>query len=159
MKKFFFLIVVLLAATFSLTAQTITVQLSGTVLRDSTHVPVVNHEVFIEADSNAYGFTFYTSRFTNQNGFYDCTIHNVPTTGAAVTFTVKTKNCDSTWLVQTFIGTNTPDTVNFIICNGNNAGCEAGFHSVLDSTNAYLVHFYDYSAPQGNIVSWHWSFG
>jgi PKD repeat protein len=159
MKKFFSLIVVLLAVTFSLSAQTITVQLSGTVLRDSTNAPVVNHEVFIEADSNAYGFTFYTSRFTNQNGFYDCTIHNVPTTGAAVTFTVKTKNCDSTWLVQTFIGTITPDTVNFVLCNGNTAGCEAGFHSALDSANTYLVHFYDYSSPAGQIVSWHWDFG
>jgi PKD repeat protein len=159
MKKFSFLIVVLLAVTFSLSAQTITVQLSGTVLRDSTHAPVANHELIIQADSNSYGFVFYTSRFTNQNGFYDCTIHNIPSTGTAVTFTVKTKNCDSTWMVQTFIGTIAPDTVNFLICNGNTSGCEAGFHSVLDSANAYLVHFYDYSTPQGNVVSWHWEFG
>ena len=159
MKKISYLIIVLLAATFSLSAQTITVQLSGTVLRDSTHAPVVSHEVFIEADSNAYGFTFSTTRFTSQTGFYDCTIHNVPSTGAAVTFIVKTKNCDSTWLVHSFIGTITPDTVNFIICNENTSGCEAGFHSVLDSTNIHLVHFYDYSSPQGNIVSFHWSFG
>ena len=159
MKKVFSLIIVLLAVSFSLSAQTITVQLSGTVLRDSTHLPVANHEVIIQADSNAYGFVFYSSRFTNQNGFYDCTIHNVPATGTAVTFIVKTKNCDSTWLVQSFIGTITPDTVNFIICNENTSGCEAGFHSVLDSTNTHLVHFYDYSAPQGNIVSWHWDFG
>jgi len=159
MKKISYLIIVLLAATFSLSAQTITVQLSGTVLRDSTHAPVANHELIIQADSNSYGFVFYTSRFTNQNGFYDCTIHNVPTTGAAVTFTVKTKNCDSTWLVQTFIGTITPDTVNFVLCNGNTAGCEAGFHSALDSANTYLVHFYDYSSPAGQIVSWQWDFG
>jgi PKD repeat protein len=115
--------------------------------------------VIIQADSNAYGFVFYTSRFTNANGFYDCTINHIPDTGAAVTFTVMTKNCDSVWLVQHFTGTSTPDTVNFIICNGNNAGCEAGFHSVLDSANNNLVHFYDYSTPHNDIVAWHWDFG
>ncbi len=159
MKKFSFLIVVLLAATFSLSAQTITVQLSGTVLRDSTHAPVVNHELIIQADSNSYGFVFYTSRFTNQNGFYDCTIHNVPASGAAVTFIVKTKNCDSTWLVQTFIGTITPDTVNFLICNGNNTGCHALFSYSSDSTT-HLVQFTDLSTSSaGSIIAWLWTFG
>lgn len=149
MKKFFFLII-LLVITFSLTAQTITVHLSGTVLRDSTYAPVVNHEVLIQADSNAYGFVFYTSRFTNTNGFYDCTITNVPSSGVAVTFMVRTKNCDSTWLVQTFVGTITPDTVNFFICNGNNAGCQAGFTYSFDTTSTQnMVYFYDYSTPQG----------
>ena len=67
MKKFFSLIM-LLVATFSLTAQTITVHLSGTVLRDSTYAPVVNHEVIIQADSNTYGFSFHASRFTTTTG-------------------------------------------------------------------------------------------
>jgi len=159
MKKISSIILVLLAVTFSLTAQTMTVQLSGTVLRDSTHVPVANHELLIQADSNSYGFVFYDSRFTNANGFYDCTIHNVPTTGAAVTFTVKTKNCDSTWMYQTFVGTNTPDTVNFLICNGNNAGCQAAFQSYNDTATQFMVYFNDYSTPQGSISAWHWDFG
>lgn len=158
MKKISYLIIVLLAATFSLSAQTITVQLSGTVLRDSTYAPVPNHEVVIQADSNANGFYIVETRYTNANGFYDCTISNVPTTGAAISFTVRTQNCDSTWLVHSFIGTITPDTVNFIICNENTAGCEAGFHSVLDSSNAYFVHFYDYSTPVGHIQTWSWFF-
>jgi PKD repeat protein len=159
MKKIFFLLVVLLFASFWLNAQTMTVHLSGTVLRDSTYAPVPIHEVLIQADSNASGFTYYNSRFTNANGFYDCTINNVPTTGTAVSFIVKTKNCDSTWMYQTFVGTITPDTVNFLICNGNNAGCEAGFHAVVDSSDYYLVHFYDYSTPHNDIVSWNWDFG
>jgi len=159
MKKFFSLVIILLAVTFSLTAQTLTVHISGTVLRDSTNAPVANHELIIQADSNTYGFVFYTSRFTNASGFYDCTINHVPNTGAAVTFTVMTKNCDSTWLVQHFTGTSTPDTINFVICNGNNAGCEAGFHSVVDSSDYYLVHFYDYSTPHNDIVSWNWDLG
>jgi PKD repeat protein len=159
MKKFFSLII-LLAASFFLSAQTITIHVSGTVLRDSTYAPVANHEVIIQADSNAYGFVFYTSRFTNTNGFYDCTITNVPNTGVAVTFIVKTKNCDSTWLVQIFTGTITPDTVNFIICNGNNAGCHALFGYSVDTTSSQnMIYFYDYSTPVGSIVTWHWEFG
>ena len=159
MKKFFSLII-LLAASFSLSAQTITVHVSGTVLRDSTYAPVPNHEVIIQADSNTYGFTFYTSRFTNTNGSYDCTITNVPSSGVAVTFMVRTKNCDSTWLVQSFVGTITPDTVNFIICNGNNSGCQAAFTYSVDTTPSQnMVYFYDYSTPQGYITTWSWSFG
>jgi len=159
MKKFFSLII-LLVATFSLTAQTITVHLSGTVLRDSTYAPVVNHEVIIQADSNTYGFSFYASRFTTTTGSYDCTIHNVPSSGVAVTFVVMTKNCDSTWLVQYFVGTITPDMVNFTICNGNNAGCQAAFTYSVDTTSSqHLVYFYDNSTPQGNITTWHWNFG
>ncbi|MCX6247036.1 MAG: PKD domain-containing protein [Bacteroidetes bacterium] len=159
MKKLFSFFAVLMALTFSLQAQTITVHVSGTVLRDSTQAPVVNHQVIITADSNSYGFTFEAIRYTNPNGFYDCTIQNVPSTGAAVTFVVKTKDCDSTYIVKTFEGTTTPATVNFVICNGNSGGCEAGFHSVVDSINYYMVYFYDYSTPVGSIVSWQWDFG
>jgi PKD repeat protein len=159
MKKLLTLFVILLTVTFSLTAQTITVHLSGTVLRDSTYLPVPNHEVVIQADSNANGFYIVETRYTNANGFYDCTINNVPTTGTAVSFTVRTQNCDSTWMYQSFIGTITPDTVNFLICNGNNAGCQAAFQSYNDSATQGLVFFNDYSTPQGSIVAWHWDFG
>jgi PKD repeat protein len=160
MKKNFALIIFLLAVSYSLSAQTITVQLSGTVLRDSTHAPVFNHEVFIQADSNSYGFVFYATRYTGQNGFYDCTIHNVPTTGAGVTFIVKTKNCDSTWLIQTFVGNVTPDTVNFILCNENTTSCHALFSYSIDTSNLHLVQFTDLStSSSGSIIAWHWDFG
>jgi PKD repeat protein len=145
---------------FTIQAQTITVHMSGTVVRDSTLDPVNNHEVIIQADSNAYGFTFYATRHTNQNGFYDCTITNVPSSGNAVSFMVETKNCDSTWLVQNFIGTVNYDTVNFIICNGNNGGCQAAFTYYADTTSPHnLVYFYDQSTPSGQISSWSWNFG
>ncbi len=159
MKKVYSFIIVLLTVSFSLSAQTITVQLSGTVLRDSTHAPVFNHEVFIESDSNAYGFTFSATRYTSQTGHYDCTIHNVPSSGVAVTFIVKTKNCDSTWLIQTFVGTIAPDTVNFTLCNGNGAYCHALFSYSGDSTTN-LVQFTDLSTTSaGSIIAWQWEFG
>jgi PKD repeat protein len=160
MKKIFSLLIIVLAVTFSIQAQTITVHVSGTVVRDSTHAPVDNHEVIIQADSNSYGFTFYATRHTDPNGFYDCTITNVPSSGQAMSFMVQTKNCDSTWLVQNFIGTVAYDTVNFVICNGNNAGCQASFTYYVDTTSpGTLVYFYDQSTPTGNISSWSWNFG
>ncbi|MCX6244765.1 MAG: PKD domain-containing protein [Bacteroidetes bacterium] len=160
MKKQFLLFVFIMGALSGIFAQTVNVQLSGTVLRDSTNAPVPNHEVIIMADSsNSYGYTYYTTRFTNASGYYDCYIHNVPATGAAVIFIVKTKDCDSTYLVQDFPASATPVTVNFLLCNSNYTGCQAAFHSVVDSTNAYLVYFYDYSTSIHNIVSWHWEFG
>ncbi len=141
------------------TSQTITVHFSGTVNRDSTGVPVPDHQVIIQADSNAYGFHFYATRITNPNGFYDCTIHEVPATGAAVTFVVTTKNCDSTTLTQTFTGSATPDTVNFVICNYNTTGCEAAFLSEWDPAQTGLFRFFDTSHPQGQITAWNWNFG
>jgi PKD repeat protein len=159
MKKYLSLFVILLAATFFVQAQTITVHLSGTVLRDSTNAPVNDHEVIIQADSNAYNFTFYATRHTNPNGFYDCTISNVPSYGTPVSFIVQTKNCDSTWLEKYFVGTVTYDTVNFTICNGFGA-CQAAFTWSADtmSPNA-MVYFYDQSTPVGLISSWYWNFG
>jgi PKD repeat protein len=139
--------------------QTITVHLSGTVTRDSTGIPVSGHQVIIEADSNSYGFNFYTTRITNPNGFYDCTIHDVPATGAAVTFIVKTKNCDSSFLTQSFVGTTTAAIVDFVICNTNVGICEAAFHAEADSSQTGLINFMDTSYPQGQIVSWLWDFG
>jgi PKD repeat protein len=159
MKKLFSLFLTMLALTFITPAQAITVHVSGTVLRDSTNAPVNNHEVLIQADSNSNGFTFYASRFTNPNGFYDCTIQNVPSSGSPITFTVRTKNCDSTWIVKDFIGTVTYDTVNFLICNGN-SGCVAAFGYQVDTAFSYHeVHFFDSSTTTGYIESWHWDFG
>ena len=57
------------------------------------------------------------------------------------------------------MGTNTPDTVNFLICNGNNAGCQAAFQSYNDTATQFMVYFNDYSTPQGSISAWHWDFG
>jgi hypothetical protein len=159
MKKIFSLLIIVLAATFSIQAQTITVHLSGTVVRDSTYAPVTNHEVIIHADSNDYGFTFYATRYTNPNGFYDCTITNVPSSGTPVSFMVETKNCDSTWLIQNFFGTVTYDTVNFIICNGINTGCQAYYTYSVDSANLLHLHFVDASTPQNLIDYRHWDFG
>lgn len=159
MKKLFFLLIIILSAAFSMQSQTITVHLSGTVLRDSTHDPVVNHEIDIQADSNAYNFTFFTERWTNASGFYDCTIQNVPS-GGPITFSVKTKNCDSTWIVKYFVGTVNNDTVNFTICNGNSGGCQAAFIYTADTTSPnVMVYFYDQSTPVGLISSWLWNFG
>lgn len=160
MKKLLSLVLILMATILIVNAQTMSVHVLGTVLRDSTNIPVPNHEVIIQADSNAYNFQFTATRFTSQTGFYDCTINNVPTTGAAVTFSVRTKDCDSTWIVKHFTGTPNYDTVNFAICNGNVA-CLAAFTFFVDTASPHQeVHFYDQSSSVGGFInSWHWDFG
>jgi PKD repeat protein len=160
MKKNLALFALLMVAALFTNAQTMSVHVLGTILRDSTNLPVSNHEVVIQADSNAYNFQFTATRFTSQTGLYDCTINNVPTTGAPVTFSVRTQNCDSTWIYKHFTGTVNYDTVNFTICNGNTPPCQAGFTYFVDTASPHQeVHFQDQSTPVGNIISWHWAFG
>ena len=160
MKKNLALFAFLMAAALFDNAQTMSVHVLGTVLRDSTNLPVVNHEVVIQADSNVYNFQFTATQYTSHTGFYDCTINNVPTTGAAVTFSVRTQDCDSTWIFKHFTGTPNYDTVNFTICNGNNPPCQAAFTYFVDTASPHQeVHFYDQSTPNGYITSWHWAFG
>jgi PKD repeat protein len=159
MKKLLPILIATLMFAGQAAAQTITVHVSGTVTRDSTGAPVNDHQVIIQADSNSYGFTFYATRITNNNGFWDCTIHDVPATGAAVYFNVSTKDCDSSVLVKTFVGTTLADTVNFVICIGTVVTCEADFISDLDPVHSGLVDFNDTSTPVGSVVSWEWGFG
>ncbi|MEI6681293.1 MAG: PKD domain-containing protein [Bacteroidota bacterium] len=156
MKKILLLFALTIGFSSFLIAQ-VTVHVSGTVTRDSTHAVVVGHEVIISADSNGSNFTFYAQRHTNANGSYDCTIQNVPG-GVQTTFTVKTKNCDSLYLVKTFQTSNSPAVENFVLCNAP-VGCEAGFTSSADSANPMHIHFVDNSSPAGQIISWHWDFG
>lgn len=160
MKKNLALFAFLMAAALFANAQTMSVHVLGTVLRDSTNLPVVNHEVVIQADSNVYNFQFTATQYTSHTGFYDCTINNVPTTGAAVTFSVRTQDCDSTWIFKHFTGTPNYDTVNFTICNGNNSTeCHANYTYYADSLNALQLHFWDTSTPLNLIASRLWNFG
>ena len=157
MKKLFLLFAMFLGFSAMMIAQ-VTVHVSGTVLRDSTSVPVVGHEVIITADSNAAGYYFWAQRFTSATGHYDCTITNAPG-GVEITFLVKTKNCDSTIMVQSFHTSSSPAVVNFVLCNTQPSNCEAGFISYADSLNGLHIHFQDISTPAGQVVSRLWNFG
>lgn len=157
MKKFLLLFAMILVFSTIMTAQ-VTVHVSGTVLRDSTNVAVAGHEVIITADSNVAGYYFWAQRFTTASGQYDCTITNVPA-GIEILFHVKTKNCDSTYLVKSFQTSNSPAIEDFMLCNTASSDCEAGFTSYADSLNALHIHFQDTSTPAGQIASWFWNFG
>ncbi|MCX6306893.1 MAG: PKD domain-containing protein [Bacteroidetes bacterium] len=157
MKKLFLLFLMIPCMSAMMFSQ-VTVHLSGTVLRDSTNIPVVGHEVIITADSNGAGYSYWAQRFTSSTGQYDCTITNAPG-GVEITFLVKTKNCDSTIMVQSFQTSNSPAVVNFLLCNTQPANCEAGFTAYADSLDALRVHFQDISTPAGQIVSRLWNFG
>ena len=158
MKKIFLLLGFLIASVAFVNAQTMSVHLSGTVTSDSSGAPVANHEVIITSDSSS-GFIFYASRLTNPNGFYDCTIQNVPT-ASAITFFVKTHDCHNLIHQESFLSTSSPAVVNFVICT-QSLNCEAAFTFYHDSTNLLSFHFNSTSyIPAGTtIISYSWDFG
>jgi len=149
--------VVFLGLAALLQAQTMTVYLSGTVTFDSTGgAPVTNHEVIIFSDDSVAGFVFDTTRLTSAAGHYDCTINNVPT-ATAVTFYVYTKDCHNDWVIHSFLSTDSPATVNFVICNP--VHCQSAFTYHTDSLHATEIHFTDTSTPHSLVTSWSWDFG
>ncbi len=154
MKKLLSLLLFLGLATF-IQAQTMTVYLSGTVTADSTGAPIPNHEVIIHSDSSS-GFVFYATRMTNASGHYDCTITNVPT-ASAVTFFVATHDCHNNLVIHTFLSTNSPATVNFVICYG--VYCQSAFTYQQSVTNVLKYEFTDASTSSGTVISWSWDFG
>ncbi len=158
MKKLASLLILLLATVALVSAQTMSVHLSGTVTADSTGVPVVNHEVLISGDSIG-GFPFYASRHTNANGFYDCTIQNVPLAPASI-FTVKTRDCNEIFIQHSFPSSSSPAVINFVICT-QAASCEAAFTYYSDSANLLNYHFNSTSfTPAGStITAYNWDFG
>jgi len=159
MKKQFLLFILFVTAGLFAFAQTMSVHVSGSVTADSTGAPIPNHEVIISADSSAGGFSYYATRMTNANGMYDCTIQNVPT-ATAITFTVKTLDCNNVYHVATFLSTNSPAVVNFVICL-HPTNCEASFVYYTDTTNLVSVHFNSTStAGAGStITGYSWDFG
>ncbi len=158
MKKIFLLLNLFLVLSAFVNAQTMTVHMSGSVTADSTGAPVASHEVIIVSDSSS-GFIFHATRITGANGFYDCTIQNVPTANP-ITFFVRTRDCNNNMLQQSFLSTSSPAVVNFVICV-NPTNCEAAFTYYHDSTNLLSFHFNSTSyVPAGvTITSYSWNFG
>jgi PKD repeat protein len=158
MKKLLLLLSIIFMSALAVSAQTMSVHVSGTVKLEPTGFPVPNHEVIIMADSSN-GFSFYATRNTNPNGFYDCTIQNVPV-GSPVTFIVKTLDCENIYQQESFLSTESPEVVNFEICTSS-TDCEAQFTYYHDPTNLFNYHFTSTSTiPTGSsIISYDWDFG
>ena len=158
MKKFFLFVSFFILPMVFVFAQTMSVQVSGTVTSDSTGAPVAGHTVIIMADSSS-GFFFYTTRTTGVHGLYDCTIQEVPT-ATPVTFTVYTQDCNNVNHQESFLSTNSPAVVNFVICT-QSVHCESKYVFYQDSTNQMRYHFYSTSIiPAGtSVTSYNWNFG
>ena len=83
----------------------------------------------------------YSQQLTNSAGFYSVTIQNVP---QGTTFDVGTYDCNYSWHEQTVNGNNTPITVNFQICTGNQSlfdmyGLVFAGNSELDAGKVDLI--------------------
>jgi PKD repeat protein len=161
MKKVTLFFIAVLTLFMTANVLGLTVHISGTITSDSSGTPVANHEVYILTDSliNPSGYYFYTTRTTNANGFYDCTITDAPD-GVVTAFVVETFDCQNYLHSDTIMSNNSPVVVDFVICTGTPPpGCEANFMAIPDSNSEYSIHFIDTSIPAGTVISWLWDFG
>ena len=137
-----------------------TVHISGTVTSDSNGTPIPNHEVTVFADSSdPSGFIYSNTVHTNQSGFYEVNIENVPTNGIFSTFFVRTFDCMNLLHQETVYSDTTFHTVNFVICPPGPQDCDAEFTATPDSNNNLTWHFFDVSTFTGSITSRVWTFG
>jgi PKD repeat protein len=158
MKQKLLFAVFSLLTLFNLHAQTINVHVSGFITSQSNGNGVENHQVIIRGDS-AGTFPFYAVRYTGLHGEYDCTIQGVPANSPQI-FSVSTLDCHQITLQDTFLSTNSPATVNFVICT-ETSQCQASYETTHDSLTPFLYHFISTStaAAGGTIAAYDWDFG
>ena len=160
MKKFTYSVFLFTCLFSTINLLGMTVHIHGTVTADSTGLPIANHEVSVFADtSNSSGFFYYASTQTNQIGSYEFNIENVPDTGVATEFHIRTWDCQNVLHDTLVYSNNSPILANFVICYNALGDCEANFISDPDTSLLYMFYFYDSSTASSNIVSWAWSFG
>ncbi|MEI6900693.1 MAG: carboxypeptidase regulatory-like domain-containing protein [Bacteroidota bacterium] len=121
----------------------LTVTISGTVYQTGTTIPIPNHAVNINADSNSNSYNYSTTAYTNSSGYYTVTITNVPNN---IYFVVSTLDCNNAYHSQTVNGNNTPITVNFYLCvgtpppTGNLWGIVYAGTNIADHARVDLIH-------------------
>ncbi|MCF8235901.1 MAG: PKD domain-containing protein [Bacteroidales bacterium] len=153
-KKITLLLTFLLAGLFITNGQDF-VTVSGYVTNDSTGTPVAGYEVNIQADSLYNSITL-----TNEAGFYVDTILPNAVLGFVQVSTVD--ECTGIILDTLFydVAPGTSLNADFEICvNPGGEECSANFTYQPDSTDPYMVSFFDQSTPAEAIDSWQWDFG
>ena len=131
----------------------INVIVSGQILNDSTGNPVKNHSVFVNVPYIGYNFTVYT----DINGHYADTIHNLP--GLGDTVSVSTYDCHNVFHVQSQPIHSYSIIINFFICESFNPQCSAEFIVKLDSSSVTPNTFRFFDLSTGSPDHWSWDFG
>ena len=128
----------------------VNVYIHGHVFNAITGVPVFGQPVIINADIIQYS----AIKLTNQNGFYQDSIPDVP---RGIPIIVSVFDCNDSIHTQTVYSSETPLEVDFSICAL--APCKANFTSRLDSNNLIQNTFIFTDSSGGHPDHWIWSFG
>jgi len=164
-KKVYFLLLVLVYITaaidrpalatpmFNGQIKAINVIVSGQILNDSTGNPVKNHSVFVNVPYIGYNLTVYT----DDNGNYADTIHDLP--GLGDTVSVSTYDCHNILHIQSQPIHSYSIIINFFICESFNPQCSAEFVVKLDSSSVTPNTFRFFDLSTGSPDHWSWNFG
>jgi PKD repeat protein len=143
MKNKIFTLILLFAAMFT------QAQITATVT-DLTSSPIQNHTVYIMGDSANPGGGYFGTAQTSGNGV--ASFNGLP----SGSYLVYTYDCNQSMQSQYF--TSNTGSATFQICtNSNPPPCNAAFTAYPDSTNPYVIHFFNQSTPSG--VGGTWTFG
>jgi len=157
MKKILFLLcATIIFGTLSIQAQN-PIWVNGYVTNELNGDPVPDHDVYIMLNDSTI---FYSTVTTNQYGFYMDTIQPGGFTVNSV-YILTDDLC--TYSIHDTLIQNPGSTVtaDFEICVDSipNTNCLADFYYVPDSSDPYIIHYYDYSTSSLPIESWYWDFG
>jgi len=158
MKKALSLILVVLG--FSLTVQSSPLEISGNVydLSNNNIIPVKGQAVLIHIDSTNFGFVYFDTLITDENGWYHTTIE-VPPSVQFSFLTVSTfDSCYSFWQIfeEMIIGDKSL-VVDFSVCMGIGNDCQALFGYSQNPEDPLTIQFQNESI--GNFTNSLWQFG
>ena len=163
MKPFYNLISIFFLVLMSTQVQANEVIVKGQ-LKFSNGSPVVNHKVYVSADTSTTTLSCRDAKivYTNPNGFYTATL-NCP--GNIVRVVISTENCDGSLLVERpQVSSSGVVEKNFIICNpGLSTNCESNFKFENTIGSRLTFHFNSTSSrvstSADSIVKRRWRFG
>lgn len=140
------------AGEYKSSPQGISVVVKGKITSDSTGDPIVHHAVIITIEGLGYSST----KYTNLDGYYTDTIHDV---GTGYYVLVATLDCHQVLHSQSFLIISTLVVINFEICDNPPLECHAIFFHQLDSLNKEPNTFNFFNISTGNANHWYWQFG
>ena len=155
MKKTLLIISLTILSLFAF-SQTYDVYIQGIVTDEATGEPIYNQEMSVAVDTLAGGFTYYSTVFTDQQGFFVDTM-SIPNNLEGFV-EVSTISCGEVKSEDEYFSINTRQLFfDFDICsNPVGSDCEA-FFSFFYEEEPLSVQFIDLSI--GSITDWYWDFG
>jgi PKD repeat protein len=134
--------------------------IAGTVINNSTFLPVPNYPVIIEADSLVPSLSTYLT--TDASGNFQLLVPNGSLLGQNIQYSISTFGCNQNFTVQTDNNNGNTDSTfsQLTICVSASPSCNTGFSFYNNpySPSPALFVFSDTSITSNNIF-WQWNFG